>query len=127
MVYSEALRNRFLSPTFAGDIPFPDGAGMEGNVTCGDVVSLALKVEGGLIADARFRAQGCATAIAAADAVCELVTGGSLAAAEVLDAGQLWELLDGIPEEKRNCAAIVLGALRQAVEQARSASLAAGS
>lgn len=126
-MYSEALRNRFLSPTFAGDIAFPDGTGMAGNVTCGDVVSLGLKLEGGLIADARFRAQGCATAIAAADAVCELITGGSLAAAEVLDAGQVSDLLDGIPEEKRSCAAIVLDALRHAVEQARSASLAAGS
>lgn len=126
-MYSDALRNRFLQPAYAGDLDSPDGTGLEGNLTCGDVVSLAIKVEDGLIVEARFRAQGCATAIATADAVCELVTGGSLAAAEMLDAGRVATLLDGIPEEKRSCAGIVLDALRHAVDGARAGRMVAGS
>lgn len=117
---------RFLAPTHAGDVADPEGAAQAGNETCGDVVRLALKVADGVVVDARFRVQGCATAIASADAVCELVIGTSLTAASVIDSGKLAFALGGIPEDKMNCALIVLEALRAALEQARSRPLTAG-
>jgi NifU-like protein involved in Fe-S cluster formation len=125
-MYSDALLGRFLEPTHAGDLADPDGAAQAGNETCGDVVHLALKVVDGVVVDARFRAQGCATAIASADAICELVVGISLTEASVVQVGKLSFALGGIPEDKMNCALIVLEALRAATEQARSRPLAAG-
>jgi NifU-like protein involved in Fe-S cluster formation len=79
-----------------------------------------------VVVEARFRAQGCATAIASADAICELVIGTSLTEASVVQVGKLSFTLGGIPEDKMNCALIVLEALRAATEQARSRPLAAG-
>ncbi len=119
-MYSDALMARFLEPSHAGDLDQPQGAAQAGNETCGDVVHLALKVVDGVIADARFRAQGCATAIASADAVCELVIGTSITAAQMLNAGNLSFALGGIPEDRMNCATIVLDALRIALERARA-------
>lgn len=119
--------SRFLNPSHAGDLDAPDGTGEEGNITCGDVVHLAIKVEDGFIVDARFRSQGCATAIASADALCELVTGTSLTAAEILDTDALSSRLDGIPPDRVNCASIVLDALGAAIEQVRSRRSVAGS
>lgn len=116
---------RFLAPTYAGDLDQPEGMAQAGNETCGDVVHLALKVGDGIIVDARFRAQGCATAIASADAVCELVIGTSVTAAQMLDAGKLSLTLGGIPEDRMNCATIVLEALRNALEQVREKPLPA--
>jgi len=119
-VYSDKLMARFLAPSHTGDIADPDGVGVEGNVTCGDVVQLAVKVDGGLITEATFRAQACATAIAAADACCDLVLGATVTAAEVLELGDVSAVLDGFPEEREGCAAIGLGALRSALEQVRA-------
>lgn len=119
-MYSDALMHRFLEPSHAGDIEAPEGASEAGNVTCGDVVHLAIKVKDGMVLDARFRAQGCATAIASADAICELVVGKSVTEAQMVDSTKLAFMLGGIPDDRMNCATIVLDALRACLEQARS-------
>lgn len=124
-MYSDALLGRFLDPSHAGDLDAPDGTGKAGNATCGDVVHLALKAVDGRISEARFRTQGCATAIAASDALCELVIGTSVTAAEVLDSDALAATLGGIPEDRSNCATIALEALRSALEEIRSRPLPA--
>lgn len=105
----------------------PDGTGAGGNITCGDVVHLALQVTDGIITDARFRAQGCVTSIASADLLCEILTGISLTAAQMLDTAALARGLGGIPADRTNCAAVVLDALRSALEQIRTQPLPAGS
>lgn len=125
-MYSEALLSRFLAPTRVGDIASPDGLGVEGNVTCGDVVHIAIKLNDGLIRSARFRVQGCATAIAAADACCELVEGGTITSAQSLEVGELSSLLGGIPPDRVSCAWICLGALRSALDQALGGPVAPG-
>lgn len=124
-MYSDALMGRFLEPSHAGDLDDPQGTGEAGNITCGDVVHLALAVEDGLVVDARFRVQGCATAIASADAICELVVGKSVTESQMVDVNRLSFTLGGIPDDRMNCATIVLEALRAALEQARSRPLAA--
>jgi nitrogen fixation protein NifU and related proteins len=121
-MYSDKLMARFLDPRHIGDVEGADALGVEGNITCGDVVHLSVKVEDGLITEALFRAQGCATAIAAADVCCELVLGSTLTAAQTLEPAEIAAALDGIPEERENCAAIAVGALRAALETIRSQS-----
>ena len=119
-MYSDKLLARFLEPANTGDVDDADALGVEGNITCGDVVHLSVKVDDGLISAARFRAQGCATAIAAADVCCELVLGWTITAAQTLELAEIAAALGGIPEERENCAAISLGALRSALEKIRS-------
>lgn len=119
-MYSDALMGRFFEPSHAGDIEAPQGTAEAGNVTCGDVVQLSIKVKDGMVLDARFRAQGCATAIASADAICELVIGKSVTEAQMVDFTKLAFLLRGIPDDRMNCATIVLDALRACLENSRS-------
>lgn len=119
-MYSDQLMGRFLQPSYSGDVEGPDAVGVEGNVTCGDVVHISVKVQDGLIAEARFRSQGCATAIAAADVCCELAKGSTVTAAEMLELSEVTSALGGVPEEREGCAAVGLGALRSALEQIRS-------
>ncbi len=119
-MYSDQLMARFLDPAHTGDLGEADALGVEGNITCGDVVHLSVKVTDGIIEEARFRAQGCATAIAAADVCCELVRGWTVTAAQTLELPEITSALGGIPEERDGCAAIGLGALRSALEQLRS-------
>ena len=119
-MYSDQLMARFLHPSYIGDVEEADAVGVEGNITCGDVVHLSLKVQDGIIAEARFRSQGCATAIAAADVCCELAKGATMTAAEMLELSEITAALGGVPTEREGCAAIGLGALSSALEQIRS-------
>lgn len=120
MVHSQQLLSRFLSPTFSGELSRPDGLGIEGNVTCGDVVHVAIRLDHGLISEARFLARGCAIAIASADAACELLQGTALTSAQVLSALDIQQVIGEVPQDRLSCVEIVLGALRQALEQARA-------
>lgn len=117
---SEQLLRRFLNLRWAGDLPSPTAVAVAGNPTCGDVVQIGLEVAEGEIRGARFRTLGCAVAIAASDAMCELLIGRTLTAAEVLDSEELAHVLGGIPGERESCAAAPLGALRSALQQIRS-------
>ena len=119
-VYSEALLERFLSPKWAGDVELPTAVVTEGNPACGDVVQLAIRVNDGAITEARFRTLGCAIAIASSDCICDLIEGGTISAAEVVDIADLGSMLGGIPEERSSCAQAALAALRSAVRRLRT-------
>lgn len=119
-MYSEQLLERFLSPNWVGDVEFPSAVVTEGNPACGDVVQLSIRLEDGVISEARFRTLGCAIAIAASDTICDLIEGATLSAAEMVDASDLDELLGGIPEERSSCAQAALAALRSVVRSLRS-------
>ncbi len=121
-MHADVLLQRFHDPQYAGDIDAPDGFGADGNVTCGDVVNLAIKVSDGLIIDARFRTRGCAVAIAASDAVCELVIGSTWTSAQMIGPEDLAQGLGEVPDEREQCVAITLRALRQALAQLPSKS-----
>jgi len=111
-VFSARLLDRFYEPAHVGDLDAPTATATAGNPTCGDVVRLAVEVAGGAIVGARFRTLGCAVAIAASDAVCELVAGQSPMAAQFLHLGEVVAALDGIPEGRESCASAPLAALR---------------
>lgn len=111
-MFSARLLDRFYDPRFAGDLDSPGAIATEGNPTCGDVVRIAVEVVDGVIVAARFRTLGCAVAIAASDAVCELVAGQNAAAAQFLHLDEVVAALDGIPPGRENCASAPLAALR---------------
>lgn len=114
-MYSRRLLDRFLDPQWAGDVDAPTAVATSGNPTCGDVVQLGLEVEDGVVVAARFRTLGCAVAIAASDALCELVAGMPVAEAAILRADDLAIELDGIPDDRSPCASAPLAALRSAL------------
>lgn len=120
-MHSERLLERFRDPTWVGDLEEPAVVSTVGNPTCGDVVQIGLEVHDGLITQARFRTLGCAVAIAASDAVCELVGGQTVAAAEVIDLQDISRVLGGVAPERESCAAAALGALRSAIVSLRAA------
>ena len=116
-MYSAQLLDRFLHPRWVGDIASPSAEATEGYPTCGDVVQIHLQVVDGSIRIARFRTLGCAVAIAASDAMCELVTGQTPTAAQFLHLNELIAALGGIPPQRQSCAAAPLTALRSALQR----------
>ena len=57
--YSEKVMEHFKNPRNVGEIPDADGVGNVGNAICGDIMRLYIKVEDGIIKDAKFKTFGC--------------------------------------------------------------------
>jgi len=85
------------------------------NPVCPDTVELYLRIKDGVIHAARFQADGCPAAIAAAAAVTEIVGGKTCREASDLSVERLIDYLGGIPEHKRHGAEMAVRALREAL------------
>lgn len=64
MMYNEKVIEVFSNPKNVGVIENADGVGTVGNATCGDIMKIYLKIDNGVITDAKFQTFGCAAAIA---------------------------------------------------------------
>ncbi|MDD5254149.1 MAG: iron-sulfur cluster assembly scaffold protein [Candidatus Nanoarchaeia archaeon] len=116
-MYSEKLMERFRNPKFVGKIKYPDGVGEEGNMRCGDIMKLYIKVKDNKIMDAKFETFGCAAAIATSDALCELAIGKTLGEALKIKKEDIIKLLGGdVPKIKYHCSVLGVETLHKAIE-----------
>ena len=115
-MYSKKTLKRFQNPKFAGEIKNPDAVGQEGNVTCGDIMKIFLKIDKCIIKDIKFKTYGCIAAIASSDAMCELVKGKSLKQASNLKSRDITKKLGDLPVIKVHCSVLGTKALKNAIE-----------
>ena len=101
--YSEKVMDHFLHPRNVGDIENADASGTVGNPVCGDIMKMDLKIEDGIIKDAKFKTFGCGSAIATSSMATEMIIGKSVDEALVLTNKAVAEALDGLPPIKMHC------------------------
>lgn len=58
-LYSETVMDHFRNPRNVGVIEDADGVGEVGNVQCGDIMKIYLKINEGIISDVKFETFGC--------------------------------------------------------------------
>jgi nitrogen fixation NifU-like protein len=91
---------------------------MVGAPACGDVMKLQIKVQDGIITDARFKTYGCGSAIASSSLVTEWVKGRTLDEAAALKNSEIAEEL-ALPPVKIHCSILAEDAIKAAVEDYR--------
>ena len=83
---------------------------------CGDSMKVYLKVEEGVIKEAKFQAIGCAGAFASGSALTEMVKGKTLKEAGKIKEQDVIEDLEDLPGPKVHCARLAVDALRKSIE-----------
>jgi nitrogen fixation protein NifU and related proteins len=96
-MFSDAVLDHFQNPRNAGELPGADARVEVSNPVCGDVLQLAVRIEGDRIAEARFLCRGCTTSIACASLLTEQLHGRTLAEARSVTAQSLSQALGGLP------------------------------
>lgn len=86
---------------------------------CGDTMAMFLKIESGVIKDAKFQAIGCAGAFASGSALTEMIKGKTLEQAARIDETDIVNHLGAIPEQKIHCACLAKRTLGFAIEDYR--------
>ncbi len=84
----------------------------------GDVMRLQIKVEDGVITDAKFKTYGCGSAIASSSLVTEWVKGKSIEEAGEIKNSQIAEEL-ALPPVKIHCSILAEDAIKAAIEDYR--------
>ena len=120
MMYNEKVIEVFSNPKNVGVIENADGVGTVGNATCGDIMKIYLKIDNGVITDAKFQTFGCAAAIATSSTATEMIKGKTVEEAEKLTNAAVVESLGGHPAQKMHCSVLAEEAIAEAIKDYRS-------
>ncbi|KKR61390.1 MAG: hypothetical protein UU00_C0014G0002 [Microgenomates group bacterium GW2011_GWC1_40_35] len=123
-MYSEDVIKHFRNPHNMGKIKKPDGIGKVGNIICGDVMWLYIKVgksasrrkkDEEVIIDVKFETFGCTAAIATSSMITDLAKGKTFEEALKINKQEITESLGGLPPIKVHCSVLASDALVEAI------------
>ena len=114
-MYNDVVMDHFMNPRNVGEMDDPDGIGIYGSPTCGDLMQIHIKVENDVIVDAKFKAYGCGSAIASSGMATTLIIGLKIEDALKLTNGDIVDELKGLPEAKVHCSVLADMAIKKAI------------
>ena len=118
MAYSDKVIDHYENPRNVGSLDKSDdsvGTGIVGAPACGDVMKLQIRVEDGVITDAKFKTYGCGSAIASSSLVTEWVKGMKVEDAMEIQNSQIAEELS-LPPVKIHCSVLAEDAIKAAIK-----------
>jgi nitrogen fixation NifU-like protein len=116
--YSKTAINYYINKPYMGQIPDADITS-EMTGTCGDTMGIYIKMDNGVVSDAKYQVMGCAGAISAAMAVVDLIKGKDLDYARSIDDGTVFKVLQQIPVKKHHCIQLAVKTLHKALDDNR--------
>jgi len=118
-LYTPKVMEAFKNPHNYGKIKDADGIGKVGNIVCGDVMWLYIKVadgkKGEVIKDIKFETFGCVAAISTSSTITDLVKGKTIAKALKIKKDDIVKKLGGLPSIKYHCSVLAVDALTEAI------------
>ncbi len=120
MMYTEKVVEHFRHPHNMGKLANYSAVGRVGNILCGDVMWLYIRVEKDaqgrdIIADVSWETFGCTAAIATSSMVSDLAKGKTLEEAIGISNRDVADELGGLPPIKMHCSGLAADALNEAI------------
>ena len=119
-MYTQKVLEHFRTPHNFGSIKNPSAVGQVGNLACGDVMKLYLKIDKNkkgedYIQDIKFETLGCAAAIATSSVITDLAKDKTLTEALKIKNEDIIKALDDLPAVKIHCSLLAADALTEAI------------
>ena len=119
-LYTPKVMETFKNPHNYGKIKNADGIGKVGNIVCGDVMWLYIKVAKNakkqeIIKDIKFETFGCVAAISTSSTITDLAKGKTIEKALKIEKADIIKKLGGLPSVKYHCSVLAVNALIEAV------------
>ncbi|MBQ8590247.1 MAG: Fe-S cluster assembly scaffold protein NifU [Firmicutes bacterium] len=114
-MYNDKVMDLFMNPKNVGEIENADAIGTYGSPVCGDMMQITLKVEDGVITDAKFKTFGCGSAIASSSMATEMIVGKTLEDALKVTNKDVLDALGGLPGPKIHCSVLSEQAIKAAI------------
>ncbi len=115
-MYNEKVMEVFKNPQHMGEVENYNAIGTVGNEVCGDIMQITMKIEDGVIKDAKFKTFGCAAAVASSSTATGMIIGKTIEDALKLTNKQVIEELEGLPPQKIHCSVLAEDAIRLAID-----------
>ncbi len=97
-LYRRVIMDHYKRPHNQGDIPDGNVNVHLNNPSCGDKITLQLRIENNVVKQAKFRGEGCSISIASASMMTDAIKGKTVDEAHAL-AQQFSQLMQGEPVE----------------------------
>lgn len=115
--YANPAINYYIEKKYMGHIQDADQISQKIG-SCGDTMKIYLKVNGSrVIQDIRYEITGCAGAISAAMAAVDLAKGKTLDEALAINDGDVFKVLENIPEKKHHCIQLAVKTMHLGIEE----------
>ncbi len=115
-MYNDVVMEHFVNPRNVGEIVDADGVGEVGNVKCGDIMRIYLKIDDKeVIKDIKFKTFGCGSAVASSSMATEIIKGKTIKEALKVTNKQVLDELGGLPPVKVHCSVLAEQALKAAI------------
>lgn len=120
MMYNEKVMEIFKNPKNVGKLKGANAIGQVGNVACGDIMKIYLKInENDVIEDASFETFGCAAAIVSSSIATELIKGWTVEQALNFDNDLIIKEVGELPVHKIHCSVLAKEAIEDAITKYR--------
>ncbi len=114
--YSDIAINYYVERKGMGILDSPDQV-TELTGPCGDSMKVYLKIEDGTIQDAKIQVLGCPGAISSAMVAMEMAKGKTLDEAKTINEGEIFKVLENIPDQKQHCIQLSVKTLQNAIDE----------
>ncbi len=115
--YTKKTLDHFRNPKNIGELKKADATAIIGNMICGDQLSFSIKVKDNIIKDIKFLSFGCASNIATASVMTEIVKGMTLDKAKKFDWNKIVFKLGGLPKQKIHCSVLAVEGLKKVIAE----------
>ncbi|MCR6544828.1 Fe-S cluster assembly scaffold protein NifU [Dehalobacterium formicoaceticum] len=115
-MYNPTVMDHFENPRNVGEIADADGMGEVGNLSCGDILRVYIKVKDNILEDVKYKTFGCGAAIASGSMLTELAKGKTVEEALAITNNTVADALGGLPPKKKHCSNLAADALHKALE-----------